>query len=223
MDIPMMKLRQALALLPIVLSVVVAYPGSVFAQSSMGPTFDPVTSALAGRDPPVLGPNAPSGPGITVLTPEQQAEADRQKQLQEIQAKKEEAHKKQQAEEAARKAKEEAEKQAEVQRMAALKAAREAKDAETKHNREELTALLAEEKTARKSYEQAKQGATGDAVNQIETDYKKAEKDRQEKIKELRHPKYKPLKDYMPAGSSTGTTALPGSVSSGSGATVTQH
>ncbi len=216
-----MKLRQALAF-PLVLSFMAASCGTVFAQQAgtNGPDFDPVTRALSSKNPTLPDPNNP-GATQAPLTPEQQAIAAQQAQMAEIQAKREEARKKREAEEQARKAKEEADKQAEAQRMAALKAAREAKDAETKHNREELTALLEEEKTARKAYEDSKQSATGDSVKQVEDDYNKAEKDRQAKIKELRHPKYKPLKDYMPGAN--GTTALPGTVTSGSGPTVTQH
>ena len=63
--------------------------------------------------------------------------------------------------------------------------------------------------------------ATG-STTQIDSDYRKAEKDREAKIKDLRHPKYKPLKDYM-KDSTNGTTALPGTVTSGTGPSVTTH
>ena len=181
----------------------------------------PVTRALSDKNPTIPAEVQAGNPPLTAA---QQAEAARQKQIADIQAKKAEARKKYQDAEKARKDREDAAKSAEQQRIATLKVAREARVAEMKQDREQLAALKQEEITARKAYQDAKKNATGDSVRQIETDYQKAEKDRQAKIKELRHPKYKPLKAYESGqGSPNGTTALPGTVTSGSGATVTQH
>ncbi len=191
--------------------------------NGQGNDFDPVTRALSDKNPPA--PAANGQPAAPQLTPEQQAELDRQKQLAEIQQKKEEAKKKADALRAAQKAKQDAAKEADMKRMAALKQIREDRMKEMKENHEQLEALLAEEKTARKAYQDSKKNSTGDQ-SQVDSDYRKAEKDRQKKIQELRHPKYKPMK--LPSTTTTATTpasstALPGTTTSGTGPTATTH
>ena len=186
--------------------------------------FDPVTRALSDKNPPPADPNAK--PAAIALTPEQQAEADRQKRLADIAQKREEAKKKAIEAQKVQKEKQAAAKAAEQQKMAAMKAARDARTEQMKQNRADLQALLAEQREARKAYQQARQGSTGDAVHKIEEDYNKAEADRVAKIRELRHPKFKPA--YKPGTGNTtsqtgGTTALPGSVTSGTGSNVTVH
>jgi membrane protein involved in colicin uptake len=195
-----------------------------------GKDFDPVTRALSNKNPSIPDPSQAQAPAQPApLTPEQQAELDQQKQLADIAAKKQAAKEKAATAEKARKEKEAAAKAAEEQKKASLKAAREARLAQFKQNREELAALLKEQRDAQKAYQEARKNATGDAVTQLEADYRKAEKDREAKIRELRHPKFKPLNDYLgnktgnSTGNSTINTALPGTVTSGSGPTVTQH
>jgi hypothetical protein len=200
---------------------------------STPPDFDPATRMFSSKNPPL---GSQTTPVVPVVTPEQQAEIDRQKQLAEIEQKRQEAKQKADAAKAAQKAREQAAKAAEEKRMAALKQMREDRMKEMKENREELAKLLQEEKDARKAYQDAKKSSTGlGGTQSLDDDYRKAEKDRQKKIQELRHPKYKPIK--LPAeGSTTGSssgvagtpaagtsTALPGTTTTGMGPGAMTH
>ena len=179
-------------------------PGPVRAQTAPngGPDFDPVTRAFSDKNPP---PGTAATAAQPQLTPEQQAALAEQQRQAKIQQMREDAKKKREAADKARKEKEEIARKAEEDHMAALKAKREERLEQMKSNRQQLKALLEEQKEARKAYEQSKQSATG-STSQIDDDYHKAEKDREDKIRELRHPKYKPIDDKKPSSGSSGMT-----------------